>query len=180
MTVNGRDAMHDGPNEVSSVIDQNMEALLQRQREDEKDRSLQEKIAGGITRFAGSMAFVYLHLAIFGSWIAVNLGLLPIVSPFDPTLVILAMVASVEAIFISTFVMISQNRMASESEKRAELALQISLLNEHETTRIITMLSAITDKLQVGTEVHPEELAELKKDVSPEVVLEEIERRKPD
>lgn len=180
MTRKRRQAMHDGANEISSVIDQNMEALIQRQREDEKDRSLQEKIAGAITRFAGSMAFVYLHVAIFGTWIAVNLGLLPIVAAFDPTLVVLAMVASVEAIFISTFVMISQNRMASDSEKRAELALQISLLNEHETTRIITMLSAITDKLQVGTDVHPEELAELKQDVSPEVVLEEIERRKPD
>ncbi|TPP05911.1 DUF1003 domain-containing protein [Rhizobium glycinendophyticum] len=180
MTREGRSATHDGPSEVSSVIDQNMEALIQRQRENEKDRSFQEKVAGGITRFAGSMVFVYLHLAFFGTWITVNLGLVPIMSPFDPTLVILAMVASVEAIFISTFVLISQNRMAAESEKRAELALQISLLNEHETTRIITMLSAIAEKLNVGTEVHPEELAELKQDVSPEVVLAEIERRKPD
>lgn len=173
-------AMHDGASDVSAVIDRNIETLLERRKEDKKNLSLQERIAEAITRFAGSMVFVYLHLAIFGAWILVNLGLLPIMPAFDPTLVVLAMVASVEAIFISTFVLISQNRMAVENEKRAELSLQISLLNEHETTRIISMVSAIAENLSVGTDVQPHEIAELKKDVSPEVVLEEIERRKPE
>ncbi|MEJ1715100.1 DUF1003 domain-containing protein, partial [Escherichia coli] len=90
---------------------------------------------------------VYLHAAVFGLWIIINVGWLPIVPPFDPSLVILAMVASVEAIFISTFVLISQNRMAAEDDKRADLSLQISLLNEYETTKLIAMISAIADKL---------------------------------
>lgn len=173
-------ATHDGAGEVSAVIDRNIEALLERRQQDKRSLSLQERIAETITRFAGSMVFVYLHLGIFGAWILINLGLLPIVSAFDPTLVVLAMVASVEAIFISTFVLISQNRMAVENEKRAELSLQISLLNEHETTRIISMVSAIAEKLNAGMDVPPHEIAELKRDVSPEAVLEEIERRKPE
>ena len=173
-------AMHDSASEVSTVIDRNIETLLERRQQGRKNLSLQERIAEGITRFAGSMVFVYLHLAIFGAWILINTGVLPMVPAFDPTLVVLAMIASVEAIFISTFVLISQNRMAAESEKRAELSLQISLLNEHETTRIISMVSAIAEKLSVRVDVQPHEIAELKQDVSPEVVLEEIERRKPD
>jgi uncharacterized membrane protein len=76
--------------------------------------------------------FVYLHLAVFGVWILINLGLVPGVGLFDPSFVILAMVAAVEAIFLSTFVLISQNRMAASDAKRAELDLQISLLAEHD------------------------------------------------
>lgn len=170
----------DRDQDVSPIIGRNISMLLDRQAKDQENLSRQERIAEAITRFAGSMKFVYLHLMVFGVWIAINLGLLPFVPAFDPTLVVLAMVASVEAIFVSTFVLISQNRMAAESEKRAELSLQISLLNEHETTRLLSILSAVAEKLEVGVDVEPHEIAELKQDVSPEVVLEEIERQKPD
>ncbi len=73
------------------------------------------------------MAFVYIHLALFGLWIIWNLGWLGL-KPFDKSFVILAMFASVEAIFLSTFVLISQNRMNVQADKRAALDLQVSLL----------------------------------------------------
>jgi uncharacterized membrane protein len=176
----GRNTMHRGATKVSTVIDDNLEALIEKQRQEQSELSLQTRIAGAITRFAGSMAFVYLHLFMFGTWILVNLNMVPFVKAFDPSLVMLAMIASVEAIFVSTFVLISQNRMAGESEKRAELALQISLLNEHETTRIISMLSAIAEHLGISTDLQSEEIEELKQDVSPEAVLNAIEERKED
>ena len=100
---------------VAGVVDRNIAALVRRRREQKISTSLQDRIADAITRFAGSMRFVYLHLLIFGGWIVINLGWVPMVRAFDPTFVVLAMVASVEAIFISTFVMISQNRMAVPS-----------------------------------------------------------------
>jgi uncharacterized membrane protein len=93
--------------------------------------------------------------------------------PWDSTLVVLAMLASVEAIFLSTFVLISQNRMAAENDKRADLDLQISLLNEHETTKLIALVSAIAAKLNVQTDVDSE-VAELKQDVAPEAVLDRL------
>jgi uncharacterized membrane protein len=85
------------------------------------------------------------------------------------------MFASVEAIFLSTFVLISQNRMSASQEKRSELDLQISLLAEHEVTRLITMVSALAKN--AGVE-QPEaaELSDLKQDVAPEKVLDHIER----
>lgn len=85
----------------------------------------------------------------------------------------LAMIASVEAIFLSTFVLISQNRMQRQSDRRAELDLQIGLLSEHEVTRLIRMVEAIAQK--VGAEAKSPDLEELKRDVEPETVLHEIE-----
>src|SRR5205085_6782505 len=130
------------------------------------------RLAATITRFTGSMGFVYLHLAVFGGWIVANLGVLSSIQPFDPSFVILAMVASVEAIFLSTFVLISQNQMAALADKRAELDLQINLLAEHEITRLITMMDAVIHHFDIPLGSDPE-VEQLKKDVAPEVVLQE-------
>jgi uncharacterized membrane protein len=160
------------------VLDRNISTLISRRAKEEKELSLQERISLAITRFAGSMPFAYLHVAVFGAWIAVNKGWLPILQAWDPTLVVLAMAASVEAIFITTFVLISQNRMAEEDGKRADLALQIALLNEHETTKLVAIASAIAAVVGARADVSGEEVDEMKKSVSPEAVLEEIERQK--
>jgi uncharacterized membrane protein len=159
---------------LSPVLEQNIRALMER-REDEVARSsVESKIAGAVTAFTGSMRFVYLHLALFGFWILANLGWIPGIEPWDPSMVVLAMIASVEAIFLSTFVLISQNRMAEADDKRADLNLQISLLTEHETTKLVAMVAAVAAKLEVETEAD-NELGDLKQDVAPEAVLDKIE-----
>jgi uncharacterized membrane protein len=89
--------------------------------------------------------------------------------------VILAMVASVEAIFLSTFILISQNRMTAAADKRADLDLQINLLAEHEVTKLVALVSALADRVGIKTEVDAE-VEELKQDVAPEAVLDEIGR----
>src|SRR3712207_4151098 len=96
--------------------------------------------------------------------------------PFDPTFVVLAMIASVEAIFLSTFVLINQNRMAAMADKRADLDLQISLLAEHEITRLITLVTAIAARMGIEESRHPE-LAELSQDIAPDKVMDQIERQ---
>ena len=159
---------------LSSVLERNIEALTQRREREEAEATVQERIADAITRFTGSMLFVYIHLAIFGFWIVANLGWIPGVPTWDQSFVVLAMWASVEAIFLSTFVLISQNRMQAAADKRADLDLQISLLAEHEITKLVTLVSAIADRMDVRTEVD-EELDEITQDVAPEAVLDEIE-----
>src|SRR5690606_10594362 len=77
----------------------------------------------------------YIHLAIVGFWVAVNAGLTPL-EKFDPTFVLLATIASVEAIFLTSFVLVNQNRMQADADRRADLDLQISLLTEHALTRV--------------------------------------------
>jgi uncharacterized membrane protein len=121
------------------------------------------------------MPFVYLHAVLFGGWILVNTGVVPRLRPFDPfPFVMLAMWASVEAIFLSTFVLISQNRMAALADKRADLDLQISLLSEHELTRVLTLVDAMAERMGIQP-CDAAEVAKLKEDVNPEAVLHEIE-----
>ncbi len=164
------------PPGLGSVLARNIRTLEERRDRDEARASFEERVADAITRFTGSMRFVYLHIALFGLWIIVNLGVIPGMPRFDPSFVILAMAASVEAIFLSTFILISQNRMTAAAEKRAELDLQINLLAEHEVTKLVTMVSALAARLDVSTEVD-DEVNELKEDVAPETVLDEIEDR---
>lgn len=174
----GSDVAHDSPTTpaeagLTPALARNIEAIVQRRKREERAASLEERAAAAISKFAGSMVFVYIHLAFFGAWIVLNLGIIGLVKPWDPSLVILAMFASVEAIFLSTFVLINQNRMAAEDDARADLDLQVSLLNEHETTKLLTLVEAIAKHLNVDT-VADDELAELKRDVAPEAVLDKI------
>lgn len=162
------------PNGMARVVARNIQALLERRQQENQRKNRQDRIADAITRFTGSMTFVYLHLVVFGLWILINLGWLPLVERFDPSFVILAMAASVEAIFLSTFVLISQNRMTALADKRADLDLQVSLLAEHEITHIIQLVTAMAHRMGLEESRNPE-LAELARDVAPEKVLDEIE-----
>ncbi|MCA1646079.1 MAG: DUF1003 domain-containing protein [Chloroflexi bacterium] len=125
------------------MLARNIAGLTASRQQQERRKSRQERISDAITRFTGSMRFVYIHAVLFGAWIVWNLGWIPGVPLFDPSFVVLAMAASVEAIFLSTFVLISQNRMQAQAEKRAELDLQISLLAEHEVTQLMALLDAV-------------------------------------
>jgi uncharacterized membrane protein len=163
------------PGGLAPVLDRNIEALRQRRLREERIASWQERLADTITRFTGSMLFVYIHVAGFGFWIIANLRWIPGVPAWDESFVVLAMVASVEAIFLSTFVLISQNRMAAAAEKRAELDLQISLLSEHELTKLTTLTHEIAQKMGLATKLGGE-IEEVKRDVAPEAVLDAIEK----
>ena len=158
------------PPGLSSVLSRNIARMQQQREQEEAQASLSERLSDRITRFAGSMTFVLIHAVAYGTWIAVNLGVVPGIEPFDPSFVMLAMEASVEAIFLSTFVLISQNRMMGAAAKQSDLDLQINLLAEHELTRLVSLVDAIATKIGVEA-VEPSELHEIKQDVSPEAVL---------
>jgi uncharacterized membrane protein len=159
---------------LNSSLRRNIDALRRRREEEDAHANFDERLASVITRFAGSMRFVYAHALIYGSWIVLNLGWIPGVRPWDPTFVILAMVASVEAIFLSTFILITQNRMAVAADRRAELDVQISLLAEAEITKLVELVSQIAERMNVpGAE--EEEVEEMKRRVAPEAVLDAIE-----
>jgi uncharacterized membrane protein len=162
--------------QMAQIIERNITALLKRHKEEEQQKSFEEKLADRIAGFTGSMVFVYIHLVLFGVWILWNVGWLGL-KPFDPSLVVLAMFASVEAIFLSTIVLISQNRMNAQADKRADLDLQVSLLTEHEVTRLINLVTEIAKKMEIKEAHHPE-LDELSKDVAPEKVLDTMEKHK--
>jgi uncharacterized membrane protein len=158
---------------LASALTRNIAALAERRRAEEARSGADQKLARAVTRFAGSMWFLFLHAAIVAGWVVMNVGGTPL-KPFDPTFVILATVASVEAIFISTFILIAQNRAAEAADRRADLDLQISLLAEHEVTQLIRLTTRIAAHLGINEAADPE-LAELQRTVAPEAVLERIE-----
>jgi uncharacterized membrane protein len=164
---------------VAQVVERNIEALLVHRQAEERDSSWQDKLAQVITRFTGSMTFVVLHLVAYGLWIAINVGWIPGVPRFDPTFVILAMEASVEAIFLSTFILITQNRMMASAAQRSDLDLQISLLSEHEVTQLIHLVREMAKQMGIEAADDPE-LNELSEDVHPERVLQTMAAREKD
>ncbi|MEH3047804.1 DUF1003 domain-containing protein [Sphingomonas adhaesiva] len=163
----------EGSSRLNTTLDGNIARLAQRQQRVDRTAPLSDRLAGRITAFTGSMAFVALHVALFGGWIVWNLWFAP---KFDPTFVVLAMIASVEAIFLSTFVLISQNRMAAQSQARADLDLHINLLAEHELSRLATLVRAIAEKIGVEP---PSDVSEIERDVRPEDVLDTLDKVTP-
>ena len=158
---------------LSPVLERNIHTLLERRAREDRERGMADRIADSATRIAGSMTFVTIHLFAVAGWILWNSRWSPL-PKFDPSLVILAMVASVESIFLSAFILITQNRLTALSSKRADLDLQISLLSEHEITRMMDLVSAIARKMGLE-ESKSADIEDLKKDVAPERVLEKLE-----
>jgi uncharacterized membrane protein len=167
---------HDKDNPaLSKVIERNIRTIIHLRTKAARERSLQSRIADAVTSFSGRMIFAYVHIAWFGLWILFNTGRFG-VRAFDPfPYGLLTMVVSLEAIFLSTFVLISQNRLGEETERRADLDLHIGLLTEHELTRVLQMLDVIQDKLGI-VDHENSELADLEMETKPEDVLAEIER----
>ena len=132
-------------------------------------------MAAKVAHFAGTTAFVYINAAFFAIWILLNVGLFGL-KPFDPfPFVMLTTVVSLEAIFLSLFVLLSQNRMQRVADERSELDLQINLLAEHELTRLMIAVDLIVEKM--GIELpHEYQKEELEADVKPADVLKEIEK----
>jgi uncharacterized membrane protein len=160
---------------LSKVIERNIRTIIHLRTKAARERSLQNRIADAITSFSGRMIFAYVHIVWFGVWILLNTGRFG-VHPFDPfPYGLLTMVVSLEAIFLATFVLISQNRLGEETERRADLDLHIGLLTEHELTRVLQMLDAIQDKLGI-VDHENSELADLEMETKPEDVLAEIHR----
>jgi uncharacterized membrane protein len=160
---------------LSKVIERNIRTIIHLRTKAANARTLQARIADIITSFSGRMIFAYVHVVWFGVWILLNTGWFG-VRIFDPfPYGLLTMVVSLEAIFLATFVLVSQNRMGEESERRADLDLHIGLLTEHELTRVLQMLDAVQDKLGIVDHANSD-LADLEMETKPEDVLAEIHR----
>jgi uncharacterized membrane protein len=158
---------------LSNVIQRNIRVRLKTVRA----QSLHDRIAHGMTAFSGTMIFFYLHVALFCIWILLNTGHLGI-APFDPLPYgLLNMAVSMEAIFLTTFVLISQNLLGKEAARLTDLGLQTGLLTEHELTRVLQMLRAIQIKIGITNDEDSDLAdADLEMETNLEDVLSEIER----
>jgi uncharacterized membrane protein len=166
-------------NRQSSSLDdltkRNIETIAELEQAAEQSKTVADRLADKITRFAGSMQFVYLHVAWFAVWILFNT--LPIVpeqwriDPFPFTF--LTFVVSLEAIFLSTFILITQNHEERLMEKRNLLDLQINLLSEQENSKMLLMLQSIQQRL--GIDIDDPEVEVLEESTRPDALLDQIE-----
>ena len=132
-----------------------------------------DKSASFVARFCGTIAFIWLHVAWFGGWVLLNT--LPRMPHFDPyPFTFLTLVVSLEAIFLSTLILISQNQDARISERRNHLDLQINLLSEQENTKMLSMLERIGEKLGVEVDDDPT-VRILDQATRPDQLVEQIE-----
>lgn len=152
-------AKKSAPRSVSTHMDRNVRAIAKLEHEAMEQRTSADRVSDAIARVAGSAAFVAVHAVLFTVWISVNIGMIRPVPIFDPyPFNFLTLVVSLEAIFLSIFVLMSQNRAARLGDRRAHLDLQIDLLAERELTAMLHMLRALCAKQkvvldEVGTDV---------------------------
>ena len=162
---------------LSNIIERNIRKIIQLRLKAAREQSFQDRLANAMTSFSGSMGFFYVHIVWFLVWFLLNTGHLGI-PPFDPyPYGFLTMVVSLEAIFLATFVLISQNLLAKETERLTDLGLQTGLLTEHELTRALQMLRAIQNKIGISNDEDSDLAdADLEMITNPEDVLDEIAR----
>jgi len=162
---------------LSNIIQRNIRKIIQVRLKAASEQSLQDRIANGMTSFSGSMVFVYVHIAWFFVWVILNTGAVGM-APFDPfPYGLLTMIVSLEAIFLTTFVLISQNILSKEAARLTDLGLQTGLLTEHELTRVLQMLRAIQFKIGIRNDEDIDIAdADLEMETKLEDVLSEIER----
>jgi uncharacterized membrane protein len=113
-------------------------------------RSRTERVAGAVSAAASTATFAVVHAVWFAVWVVINVRLVPGIRPFDPyPFNFLTLVVSLEAIFLSIWILISQNQMARQADLRAHLDLQINLLAEQESTAVLRILRQVCVRLGV-------------------------------
>jgi uncharacterized membrane protein len=161
-----------GRSHIDSIVKQEEQALEQ--------RSVAERFADAVGIFAGSPFFIVFHLALLTSWLLINSGKIPWIRPFDRyPFSLFAMIVAVEAVFLSSFILMRQNRMMRRGERRDHLNLQIDLLAEKEITKLIQMTRAICGKMGLENIMADNEIREFSQNTSIESLSQTLEERLP-
>jgi len=156
--------------DLAPVVRRNIDALVSRRRESARDRQPHHRLAEWISSCVGTTRFVLVQVVLVAAWVVANRA-----RGFDPDFAGLATIAAVESIFLTSFVLISQNRMRALAEERDELDVQMTLLAEHEITRLMGLVDAVAEKLDIPADQQDRrEIEHLVEEVEPEQVLEEI------
>jgi uncharacterized membrane protein len=158
----------------------NIEAIVRLEQMSMESRSLGERVSDAITRVIGTMSFVVFHLLLFAFWFAVNLGWTPL-KPFDPfPFGILTLIVSGEGVLLAIFVLVSQNRMSRQANQRSHLNLQIDMLSEQETTKLLQKVQILVDHFGLEPEAEDREAQHLSQDTHVEALVRELQNSLPE
>ena len=152
----------------------NIDSIVQLEQGFMRGRSGLDRASDLISTFVGSVYFVIAHTVLISAWVGANV--LPGLWGFDPyPFVFLNLVLAVETVFLSTFVLMSQNRQTHQADRWAHLNLQISLLAEQESTKMLQMLQKICDRLGMDQKAD-KELKEMIQTTHVEVLSGELDQ----
>jgi uncharacterized membrane protein len=166
---------------TADPMDYNVEAIAKLETEEMHRRSAGEKVSDFFVSYMGSMPFLIFHVVGFAVWFAINLGFLPFIPVFDPfPFGILTLIVSSEGVFLAIFILISQNRMTRQSDKRAHLDLQISILAEQEMTLMLRMQQKLCRHLGVEVEDVRKEADQLVEETDVQRLVESLEEKLPE
>jgi uncharacterized membrane protein len=170
----------DAHNERSEAATVNIRRIADLERQFLEQRSWDTRIGDWISRVAGSMGFAILNAIWYAVWIVINIGLIPGIEPFDPyPFTFLTLCVSLEAIFLSVFVLMSQNRSSRMDTLRNHLDLQIDMLAEEENTRSLRLLTQISRRLGIDPEKDDPRMSDLTEDTAIEDLVEGLEQDLP-
>src|ERR1700730_15188433 len=159
----------------------NIAAIAKLEEEALNRRTATEHVSDAIVRFIGSTTFLLLHAFLVTVWAAVNLKLIPHVKAFDPfPFGILALLVSSESVFLTIFVLISQNRMARQAERRSHLDLQVGMLAEQELTMMLQMLQKLCQHAGVDVQSAALQVQGFSKTTDVHKLASELEEKLPD
>ncbi|WP_457281676.1 DUF1003 domain-containing protein [Polaromonas sp. P5_D5] len=174
----GKKALNGNTTCADDLTRENVEAMRRVEETALANRSRADRIAAFVAGFCGSMPFVWMHVAAFALWISFNSW--PGLAHFDPyPFTFLTLMVSLEAIFLSSFILISQNYELRISDRRNQLDLQINLLTEQENTKMIQILERIAKKVGANIEGDPD-IPILKENTDPEKLVAQIEQAQRD
>jgi uncharacterized membrane protein len=160
---------------------QNIERVADLEKKFLESRTTVERIGDVIGSFAGSMLFVVLHLVGFTLWFLINDHKFPGIPAFDPyPYLFLSMAVSIEAVLLSTFVLMKQNRMSKRAEQRDHLTLQIDILTEQETTKNLQLLQLICDHLGIKDVQQDPEVKVLAEETVVHQLAEDLKQKLPE
>ncbi len=158
----------------------NVELIGALEREASLRRSWVERLSDGITRYTGTLGFLLLHVMVIAAWFGLNLELVPGVAAFDPfPFGVLTLIVSAEGVFLAIFVLISQNRMMRDADRRAHLGLQLSLLTEQNSTKVLQLLQTLAEQLGVPEALLDAEARTLALPTDIKRIAEELDRSLP-
>jgi len=166
---------------LPSFISENIDAIIDSEQAANRRRSRGEVIYEFVGASIGTWNFVAFQLIGTILWVVINAGLITPVRPFDPfPFPILGQIIALEAVLMTAFVLMKQNRMSKLADRRAHLGLQINLLTERETTKIIGMLLEIGKRFDIHHKVLDEESSQLSRLLTVESLIEALHIKFPD
>jgi len=147
--------------ESVAAAEQNIQAVARLQAKSQERRTPTQRLGDAITIRASRESTILLHVVWFVVWIAINTGH-TLIRPFDPfPYALLTTLVSLEVIFLTLFVLASENRLTQEAERRGHLDLQVNLLAEQEMTLVLRMLKEVCEHLNLHDTITSKQFREL-------------------